>query len=143
MLCFSFVDSESTLGLTHYYAHRYYCFVLLSSTVKLICILCQSLVRMRSGDLSGATERPVRIPNNNFFQLPTLSWYSFTLQILRQHAKYFEIARRTRSRGMTRFWSGTCHQGFKNIPVPYTNFLKKYTRTYTNFSRKYILPSIS
>ena len=29
---------------------------------------------------------------------------------------------------LTRFWSGTCHRGFKNIPVPYTNFLKTYTR---------------
>ena len=39
---------------------------------------------------------------------------------------------------LTRFWSGTCHRGFKNIPIPYTNFLKKYTRPYTNFSKKYI-----
>ena len=29
---------------------------------------------------------------------------------------------------LTRFWSRTCHRGFKNISVPYTNFLKKYTR---------------
>ena len=27
------------------------------------------------------------------------------------------------------FWSGTCHRGCKSIPVPYTNFSKKYTRT--------------
>ena len=25
---------------------------------------------------------------------------------------------------LTRLWSGTCHRGFKNIPVPYTTFLK-------------------
>ena len=29
---------------------------------------------------------------------------------------------------LTRFWSGMCHRGFKNIPVPYTNFSKKYIR---------------
>ena len=23
---------------------------------------------------------------------------------------------------LTRFWTGMCHRGFKNIPVPYTNF---------------------
>ena len=43
---------------------------------------------------------------------------------------------------LTRFWSGTCHRGLKNIPVPYTNFLKKYIRPYTNFSKKYIRPYI-
>ena len=43
---------------------------------------------------------------------------------------------------LTRFWSGTCHRGFKNIPVPYINFLKKYTRPYTNLSKKYIRPDI-
>ena len=38
---------------------------------------------------------------------------------------------------LTRFWTGTCHRGFKNIPVPYTNFSKMYTRLYTNFSKTY------
>ena len=33
----------------------------------------------------------------------------------------------------TRFWTGTCHRSFKNIPVPYTNFPKIYTRPCTNF----------
>ena len=41
------------------------------------------------------------------------------------------------SRGvhLTRFWSGTCHRGFKNIPVPYTNFSKKYIRPYVFHSK--------
>ena len=26
---------------------------------------------------------------------------------------------------LTRFWSGTCHRGFKNIPVPYTKIDNK------------------
>ena len=38
---------------------------------------------------------------------------------------------------LTRFWTGTCHRGFKNIPVPYANFSKMYTRLYTNFSKTY------
>ena len=32
---------------------------------------------------------------------------------------------------------GTCHRGFKNIPVPYTNFSKMYTQLSTNFSKIY------
>ena len=36
---------------------------------------------------------------------------------------------------LTRFWSGTCHRSFKSVPVPYTNFPKKYTRPYTNFPK--------
>ena len=38
---------------------------------------------------------------------------------------------------LTSFCTGTCHRGFKNIPVPYTNFSKMYTRLYTNFSKIY------
>ena len=38
---------------------------------------------------------------------------------------------------LTRFSTGSCHRGFKNIPVPYTNFSKLYTRLYTNFSKIY------
>ena len=38
---------------------------------------------------------------------------------------------------LTSFWTGTCHRGFKNIPVPYTNFSKMYTQLYTNFSKIY------
>ena len=38
---------------------------------------------------------------------------------------------------LTRFWAGTCHRGFKHIPVPYTNFAKMYTRLYTNLSKIY------
>ena len=38
---------------------------------------------------------------------------------------------------LTRFWTGTCHRGFKNIPVPYTNCSKIHTRLYTNFSKIY------
>ena len=48
---FSFVESESTLGLTLSCA-SFLCFDLLFSTVKLICILhnrSKSLLRMRSG----------------------------------------------------------------------------------------------
>ena len=41
---------------------------------------------------------------------------------------------------LNRFWSGTCHRSFKNIPVPYTNFAKKYTRPYTNFPKMYTRP---
>ena len=44
------------------------------------------------------------------------------------------------AREQTRFWLGTCHQSFKNIPVPYTNFAKKYTRLYTNFMKMYTRP---
>ena len=36
---------------------------------------------------------------------------------------------------LTRFWSRTCHRGFKNIPVPCNNVFKQYTRPYTNFSK--------
>ena len=53
--CFSFVESESTLGLTLSCA-SFLCFDLLFSTVKLICILhnrSKSLLRMRSGALLG------------------------------------------------------------------------------------------
>ena len=55
----------------------------------------------------------------------------------------------TQARGvhLTRFWSGTCHRGFKNIPVPYTNFLKKYTRSLYQFFEKvyptlYFIPNL-
>ena len=41
---------------------------------------------------------------------------------------------------LTRLWTGTCHQGFKNIPVPYTKFSKMYTRLYTNFPKMYTRP---
>ena len=51
--------------------------------------------------------------------------------------KLLEISRGGGGVHLTRFWSGTCHRGFKNVPVPHTKFLKKYTRTYTNLSRKY------
>ena len=37
---------------------------------------------------------------------------------------------------LTRFWSGTCHRGFKNISVPKTNFWRTYIRPFTNFSYK-------
>ena len=48
------------------------------------------------------------------------------------------ISRQTQGGGyLTRFWTGTCHRGFKNIPVPYTNFSKMYTRLYTKFSKTY------
>ena len=36
---------------------------------------------------------------------------------------------------LTTFWTGTWHRSFKNRPVPYTNFLKIYTRLYTNFPK--------
>ena len=39
-----------------------------------------------------------------------------------------------RGGNLTRFLTGTCHRGFKHIPVPYTNFSKMYTRLYTNLS---------
>ena len=38
---------------------------------------------------------------------------------------------------LTSFWTGTCHQVFKNIPVPYTNLSKMYTRLHTSFSKIY------
>ena len=38
---------------------------------------------------------------------------------------------------LTRFWTGTCHRSFKNIPLPYTNFSKMYTRPYTNLRSIY------
>ena len=45
---------------------------------------------------------------------------------------------RTRGGGyLTRFWTGTCHRGFKHIPVPYTNFSKMYTQLYTNLYKIY------
>ena len=37
---------------------------------------------------------------------------------------------------LTRFCSGTCHRGFKNIPVPCTDLLKKVYPSYTNFSKR-------
>ena len=41
---------------------------------------------------------------------------------------------------LTSFWTGTCHRGFKNIPVPYTNYSKMYTRLYTNFPKMHTRP---
>ena len=42
------------------------------------------------------------------------------------------------SRGyLTRFWTGTCHRSFKNMPVRYTNLSKMYARLCTNFSKIY------
>ena len=36
---------------------------------------------------------------------------------------------------LTTFLSRSCHRGFNSIPVTYTNFSKKYTRTCTNFQK--------
>ena len=56
------------------------------------------------------------------------------------HSKNFYHDPIPESRGMdlTRFLSGTCHRGFKSIPFPYTNILKKCTQPYNNISKKYI-----
>ena len=58
-LCFSFVESESTLGLILSCVSLLW-FLLLFSTVKLICMLrywSNSLLHMRSGALSGGIPR--------------------------------------------------------------------------------------
>ena len=88
-------------------------------------------------------------------KITTLSWnkhmihytcpgsYQFLLKV---NCKLFRIkfglscpeVASTRGGGyLTRFWTGTCHRGFKHIPVPYTNFSKMYTRLYTNLSKIY------
>ena len=53
------------------------------------------------------------------------------------HSQLFVIGNSRGGGYLTKFWTGTCHRSFKNIPVPYTNFSKVDTRLYTNFSKIY------
>ena len=55
---------------------------------------------------------------------------SNTLFMLVKPLSHQVVAVAARGVHLTRFWSGTCHRGFKNIPVPYTNVSKKYIRPY-------------
>ena len=58
-----------------------------------------------------------------------------TIKVSKSRADLEDLLRpQTPGVHLNRFWSGTCYRGFKDIP--YTNFWKRYTRPYTNFSYK-------
>ena len=86
--CFSFVDSESTMGLTLPCA-SILLFLLLFSTVNLICILRQSsksLLRMRSLALYG-----------EFYEAHNLAWSYPQQQQVLFYYRYFHLQKRIKT----------------------------------------------
>ena len=71
----------------------------------------------------------------------TYNWSNFELLSpwckLKNSIKFLINVVRFPAVHLTIFWSGMCHPSFKNIPIPYTNFPKEYTRTSTNFAKQY------